>query len=146
MKVQPFFARFLETQPPNGFVTMKYPSDQEDNGSKATVAIATRYPSATVDLGSATKLPAGGMMTMRYPSDNEDGGFQTLKYPSDNEDGGSPCAPNCQDTSGICNPILDAVRKLFVNLQGVLQFFSTNSSAPTNAVTLKYPSDSDNGC
>lgn len=67
----PFFARFLEGQTPeevseedmdavNGgikFVTLKYPSDGEDNVTK-------KYPSDTDEY-----------VTLKYPSDSDEGGL-----------------------------------------------------------------------
>ena len=107
MKVQPFFARYLEGQQPNTATTMRYPSDNEDAGQPSKLPgggqmTTMRYPSDNEDAGQPTKSPGGGqMMTMRYPSDNEDGGqtvkvpgnATTLKFPSDNEDGGCTTKP-----------------------------------------------------
>lgn len=103
MRVEPFFARYLEGQRSNTMTTMRYPSDNEDAGQPSKLPgggqmTTMRYPSDNEDAGQPLKSPAGGqMMTMRYPSDNEDAGqtvkvpgnATTLKFPSDNEDGGS---------------------------------------------------------
>jgi hypothetical protein len=71
---QPFFAQFIEAQElsneetlnvsggrrrPPIFVTLKYPSDDDE----------------------------GGMVTLKYPSDDDEGIMVTLKYPSDNDEG-----------------------------------------------------------
>ena len=88
-KAVPFFARYLEGQLEDlsekeaqavggglHFVTKRYPSDNEDGGSK--FATTMKYPSDNEDGGS-------GSVTEKYPSDQEDIGdigTVTWKYPS----------------------------------------------------------------
>jgi len=76
-KRKPFFAEFLENQMgeeqarktqggDNPYVTLKYPSDEEDN------PVTLKYPSDKED--DTTKPAADQLHTLKYPSDNDESG------------------------------------------------------------------------
>jgi hypothetical protein len=164
MKIQPFFSRYLETQNaataatklPGLSVTMRYPSDNEDDGSiikPPSQAVTLKYPSDNED-GGSVKVP-GYMTTMKYPSDGEDGGVNgpgnivTLKFPSDNEDSGdNKCHQQHNNSSSWNQPLTGVMKNLQRLLHRFLNMFNRNSGAepvPSNMVTLKYPSDQEDG-
>jgi hypothetical protein len=91
----PFFARYLEgqfcedlseeemeaVQGGTTFVTLKYPSDNEEGGHGGGV-ITNKFPSDKEDWG-------GGVVTRKYPSDADEYAV-TQKYPSDGDDHAFP--------------------------------------------------------
>lgn len=69
---KPFFANFLEHQVSGdqkenaqGGITLKYPSDQEEDGNGGPMPIITR---------PALDNDGGGDVTLKYPSDDDEAG------------------------------------------------------------------------
>src|SRR5262245_43538774 len=124
MQIQPFFARFLESQKlptastecakPPAMHTMAYPSDTDfDNCPpvhKFCHNIFKHLGDVLKDPKQAGPETPGQMVTMRYPSDSdtEDGGkMVTMRYPSDSdtEDGGKMVTlryPSDSDSPDTC--------------------------------------------
>jgi hypothetical protein len=144
MKVQPFFARYLETQQKSGgAVTMRYPSDQEDGGAATPSPVVTmRYPSDNEDAGADTslRLPTN-MVKVLHPKLTEDAGrFHTLKYPSDNEDAGQ-CPASSGDQPGLKEAGM--LQKFLAEIMKVLGLGGADSCKAGQVATMKFPSDSD---
>ena len=141
MKVQPFFARYLETQKPGVAVTMRYPSDGEDAGSAPSTMVTMRYPSDSEDAGVDTVLKRPSDMGKVLHPGTEAGRIQTLKYPSDNEDAGSCPGTGCDNKPPVKEQ--DMLQKLLAQIMKLFGLGGADTGKPGQVTTMKFPSDSD---